>query len=134
MPPEQVKLGQLQLDAASPLFDFAAKGSKIELQGKEPVGGTASYKLKLTTSGGIEMFFFIDTSTYYILKEVKKMNAGGQDIEIATVNSDYRKTADGFVMPFSQELTLPGLTLTINNKKIEVNKEIDPAIFEKPKS
>ena len=134
MPAEQVKLGQLQLDAASPLFDFAAKGSKIELQGKEPVGGTAGYKLKLTTLGGIEMFFFIDTSTYYILKEVKKMNAGGQDIEIATVNSDYRKTTDGFVMPFSQELTLPGLTLTINNKKIEVNKEIDPAIFEKPKS
>jgi hypothetical protein len=61
------------------------------------------------------------------------LNTGGQDIEITTLNSDYRKTADGFVMPFSQELILPGLTLTITNKKVEINKEIDRDIFEKPK-
>ena len=134
MPADQVKLGQLQLDAAGPLYNYAAKGSKAELLGKENLNGAASYKLKLTTATGIEMNFFIDSATYYILKEVTKMNADGQDIEITTVNSDYRKTADGFVMPFSQELTLPGLTLTITNKKIEINKEIDPGIFEKPKS
>ena len=37
-------------------------------------------------------------------------------------------------MPFSQELTLPGITFTIKSKKVEINKEIDPGIFEKPKS
>ena len=134
MPATQVKLGRLQLDAAGPLYDYAAKGSKAELMGKENVNGATSYQLKLITQAGIEIIFSIDSVTYYISKEVKKMNADGQDIEIATVNSDYRKTSDGFVMPFSQELTLPGLTLTITNKKIEVNKEIDADVFEKPKS
>jgi len=134
MPAAQVKLGQLQLDAAGPLFNYTAKGSKAELQGKENLSGAASYKLKLTTATGVEMNFFIDSATYYILKEVTKMNTGGQDIEITTVNSDYRKTEDGFVKSFSQEISFPGLTFTITSKKIEINKEIDAGIFEKPKS
>jgi hypothetical protein len=132
MPAAQVKLGQLQLDAVGSLYNYAAKGSKATMLGKENLNGAASYKLQLTTASGIEMNFFIDTATYYILKEVTKMNADGQDIEIATVNSDYRKTEDGFVMPFSQEITLPGLTLTITSKKVEINKEIDAGVFDKP--
>jgi outer membrane lipoprotein-sorting protein len=134
MPAVQIKLGQLQLDAAGPLFNYAAKGSKAELLGKELLKGTSVYKLKLTTSAGLEVTFFINDTSYYILKEVTKMNAEGQDIEITVVNSDYRKTENGFIMPFSTELTLPGLTATINNRKIEINKEIDPAIFEMPKN
>ena len=134
MPAAQVKLGQLQLDAAGPLYNYAAKGSKAALLGKENLNGAASYKLQLTTATGVEMNFFIDSATNYILKGVTKMNADGQDIEITTVYSDYRKTADGFVIPFSQEITLPGFTFTITSKKVEINKEIDPGIFEKPKN
>jgi hypothetical protein len=37
-------------------------------------------------------------------------------------------------MPYSQQVVLPQITLNITNNKIDVNKEIDPAIFEKPKS
>ncbi|MEP7144454.1 MAG: hypothetical protein ABI707_16330 [Ferruginibacter sp.] len=133
MPASQVKVGQLQLDPAGPLYNYAAKGIKIELLGKENVNEAASYKLKLTTSAGVEINYFIDSVTYYIVKEVTKMNADGHDIEITKLNSDFRKTSDGFVMPFTQELSYPGLALTITCKKVEFNKEIDPGIFEKPK-
>ncbi|MEO8762838.1 MAG: hypothetical protein ABI416_01065 [Ginsengibacter sp.] len=132
MLPSQVKLGQLQLDAAGPLFNYASKGSKAELQGKESLNGATSYKLKLTTATGIELNFFIDSVSSYIVKEIIKTNAGGQDLEITTITSDYRKTGDGFVMPFAQEISFPGLSLTITSKKIDVNNEIDPAIFNKP--
>ena len=132
MPASQLKIGQLQLDPAGLLYDYAAKGIKAELLGKENLNGATNYKLKLTTATGIEVNFFIDSATYHIQKEVLKLNADGQDIEITTVNSDYRKTADGFVRPFSQELTLPGLTITITTKKVEINKEIDQNIFDKP--
>lgn len=134
MPVEQAKLGRLQTDATGPLFNYAAKGSKATMLEKETLNATTLYKLKLTDGNGIETIFSIDGTTYYILKKVTKINLGGQDVEMITVNSDYRKTDDGFVMPFTQELTLPGLTLTITDKKIEINKEIDPGIFEKPKN
>ena len=134
MPAAQVKLGQLQLDPTGPLFNYASKGSKAALLGKENLNGATSYKLQLTTANGIEMNFFIDSATYYILKEVTKMNADGQDIETTTVFSDYKKTSDGFIIPFSQEVTIPGITFIIKSKKVEINKEIDPVIFEKPKN
>jgi hypothetical protein len=134
MPAAQVKLGQSQLQTAGPLFNYAAKGSKVELQGKDNVNGSATYKLKLTDAAGLEITYYIDTASNYILKEVKKINTDGQDVEISTVNSDYRKVADGYVMPYSQELTLPGFSLTITHKTIEINKDIDPAVFQKPKS
>jgi hypothetical protein len=134
MPAEQVKLGQMSLEAAGPLYNYGSKGSKAELMGKEDVNGNAAYKIKLTTAEGTEVNFYINDSSYYILKSVAKMNVNGQDIEITTAFSDYRKTADGFIMPFSSELDLPGLTINYANKKIEVNKEMDPAIFEMPKN
>jgi outer membrane lipoprotein-sorting protein len=134
MPASQAKLAQFQLEPAGPLFDYAAKGSKVELLGKENVNGVSAYKLNLTTADGTQAVFFINDSSYYILKQIVKLKADGQDVEISTAISDYRKTVDGFVLPFSYEVTLPGLTVSITCKKIEVNKEIDPAIFDMPKS
>jgi|HubBroStandDraft_6_1064221.scaffolds.fasta_scaffold139208_2 hypothetical protein len=134
MPAGQVKLGQLSLDAEGPLCNYGSKGSKAELLGKEDLKGNTAYKIKLTTATGTEVIYYINDSSYYIMETVSKMNANGQDIEITTAFSDYRKTADGFIMPYSSEFDLPGLTIGFTNKKIEVNKEIDPAIFEMPKN
>ena len=126
MPAGQVKLGQLSLDVAGPLYDYAAKGSKVELLGKEDLKGSSAYKIKLTTATGTEVIFYISDSSYYILKNVAKMNADGQDVEITTVFSDYKKTDDGFVMPYSIALDLPGLSISYTNKKIEINKPMSP--------
>jgi hypothetical protein len=134
MPASQIKFGQLQLQTAGPLFDYAVKGSKVELQGKENVNGSAAYKITLTTSDSLQVFFFISADTYYILKETIKMSVGGQDIDISTVHSDYRKTEDGYVMAFSNELNLGGLVITVTCKKIEINKDINPVIFDMPKN
>jgi hypothetical protein len=134
MPASQVKLGQLSLDPQGPLFNYAAKGSKAELIGKEDLKGAQVYKIKLTTASGLDVLFYISDSSYYIQKNVAKMNADGQDIDIITSFSDYRKTAEGFIMPYSSDLELPGLSIAFTNKKIEVNKDIDPTIFDMPKN
>jgi hypothetical protein len=134
MPAAQVKLGQLSLDPQGPLFNYAAKGSKAELLGKEDLKGNSVYKIKLTTASGLDVLFYISDSSYYIQRNVAKMNADGQDIDIITSFSDYRKTAEGFIMPYTSALELPGLSVAFTNKKIEVNKDIDPAIFDMPKN
>ena len=134
MPEAQVKIGQLQLDPAGPLFNYAAKGSKVELQGKEDLKGSSVYKIKLITATGSEVIYYISDSSYYILKNVIVMKAEDKEIDITSLFSDFRKTMDGYVMPYSTELDLPGLSLVFTCKKIEINKELDPAIFEMPKN
>ncbi len=134
MPEGQIKLGQLSFDASGPLFNYGSKGSKVELLGKEDLKGSSDYKIKLTSAAGTEVVYYISDSSYYIMQTVAKMNANGQDIEITTAFSDYRKTADGYIMSYSSVLDFPGLTIGFTNKKIEVNKDIDPAIFVMPKN
>jgi hypothetical protein len=134
MPEAQVKMGQLQLEAGGPLLDYASKGGKVELQGKDNVNGFSAYKILLTTASGQQAGYYISDSTYYILKEVTKINAGGQEFDINLVKTDYRKTQDGFLMPYATELSFPGLTANFVVKKIEVNKDFDASIFDIPKN
>ncbi|HSB91572.1 MAG TPA: hypothetical protein VLC28_00580, partial [Flavitalea sp.] len=63
----------LELDI-NPLSDYAAKGYKVELAGKEQVDGKDGFKIKLTTSNGKERNYFIDAATYYLVKETFMSN------------------------------------------------------------
>jgi len=130
IPSDQLKSSQLNLSLGGPLMDYAAKGFKVTLEGKD----SADYKVKLTTKDGVEVVYYINNKTYFIDKAVNKLSVNGQDFETTAIFSDYKKTDAGLVMPYSQQVVLPQITLNITNNKIEVNKDIDPALFEKPKS
>ena len=117
------------MDATGPLFDYAAKGNTVELQGKEEVTGSPAYKLKVITKANGQFTYFIDSTTHYMSKMVFNI-AQGQDLEL--VYSNYQKTDYGLMMPFKQELNMSGLVITTTHNKIEINKEIDPSVFEMP--
>jgi hypothetical protein len=134
MPADQAKAEAGQIFVGGPLFDYAAKGTKVELVGKEDVNGVSAHKLKVTTKEGTESTYYIDPTTFYVVKVVNKISMNGEQIETSAVFSKYTKTEYGFVMPATTELTLPqGFTLNVNNKKVEINKEIDPKLFDMPK-
>jgi hypothetical protein len=126
---DQYKSTKQQLDRGGPLYDYAAKGSKVELAGQD----SADYKLKLTTADGVAINLFVNKKTYLLDKTVLNASMEGQNVEISFVFSDYRKGDNGYVMPWSIEQSLPQYTLNITNKKVDVNKDIDPKIFEMPK-
>ncbi|HWK02172.1 MAG TPA: hypothetical protein VNS58_00985 [Puia sp.] len=132
IPDDQVKASQSQLQVGGPLYDYAAKGNKVELIGKDTSGGATAYKLKVT-SGAVEITYYIDATSYHINKALSKFSTGGQDVESTASFSDYRKTDFGYTMAFTQKVELPQITLNITNKKVDINKEIDPAIFVMPK-
>jgi len=135
LPKEQLKGSQSQLQVGGALFNYAAKGASVELQGKEDMNGVSAYKIKLTTKDSAIITYYIDPTTYYTLKAVTVINANGQQMETSIGFSNYQKTDFGYVVPMTQQLNLPqGISLTITNKKVEINKEIDPKIFEMPKS
>lgn len=147
MTDEQVKAAQPQLDCAGPLVDYAAKGNKPELLGKDTVGGKECYKLKLTLAPGQYITYSIDTKTYYILRETRKgaglfgggggggrhggANGGaGADAEFNIDFSDYQKTPDGYIFPFT--IITGGFGAKTSIEKLEVNKPVDDATLSKP--
>lgn len=130
MPDDVYNSGKAQMRVGGALYDYAAKGSKIELMGKE---GSA-YKIKLTTKENVESVYLIDSTSYFVTSVASKGKMQDQDVTITTKLSDYRKTDLGFVMPYSIDVDLGGqFDLTIAVKKVELNKTIDPAVFAMPK-
>jgi len=154
MTAEMVKSQQSELDCAGPLVDFAAKGHKAELVGKESVEGVDCYKIKLTLASGREINYFFDSKTFYIVQTTFKgggmgmgggrpgggggqggagggggggQRAGGADAETKISYSDYKKTPDGFVFPY--HMSIGGMGSGMNYEKIEVNKPIDKKLY-----
>lgn len=129
MTDDAVKQAQAQLHVGGPLMDYSANGGKIELIGKD----TADYKIHLTNSVGTDVTFYINMKTFLVDMIVAKLNMGGQDVETTEHFSDYRKTDGGPLMAYSQTRELPQYTLNITHKKIDINQDIDPTIFDMPK-
>jgi hypothetical protein len=134
LPGDQVKSSQSQLDMSGPLVDYTSKGNTVALSGMEDVNGKSAFKLNVVTKDSLNITIFIDSASYYVVKTVSHATVSGQDVETTTTYSNFQKTDYGYVVPFAQELVLAqGISMTISDKKVEINKTIDPAIFEMPK-
>jgi outer membrane lipoprotein-sorting protein len=92
-----------------------------------------AYKLKLENKDGKTIFYFIDPSTYYIIKGETTTKVNGQDITTTSIFSNHTKTDIGLVIPYTTVVNNQGVKSTITVKKVEHNKDIDPKIFEMPK-
>ncbi|MBI1781851.1 MAG: hypothetical protein HYR66_10850 [Sphingobacteriales bacterium] len=136
MKDEQYHRQEFQLDCQSPLVDYAAKGHKAELMGKETADGKDYYKIKLTLKGGNEQFYFIEASTYYLDHLSFKAGSTGMgggpgmnpDAEIVVKYSNYAKTDDGYIFPFTTTTT-GGFGGSLNYEKIEVNKPVEESKY-----
>lgn len=139
LPEEALKAAQAELDLSGPLVNYAAKGHKAELLGKETIDGKETYKIKLTLASGSDIFYYIDAATYYIVREQKKgmmRRGGGQGAQgnppagdnlQTTDYSDFQKTEEGFVFPYSIKRGGMGGNMIV--EKLEVNKTVDPKLY-----
>ncbi|MBX2932699.1 MAG: hypothetical protein KF825_00545 [Ferruginibacter sp.] len=121
---DDVKEGLSDLDIAGSLVDYAAKGNKVELLGKEDVDGTECYKLKVTLASGKDETYFIDPATNMIIRTKKMQKANGQEVEVQSDFSDYRDV-EGVKMPYS--IGLPFGTLLISS--IKINQTIPESAY-----
>ena len=131
MADDEYNLGKDQIHVGGALYDYAARGSKIELVSKD----ATTYKLKLTSKENVETTYVIDATTYLIKSVIRKAKMQGQDVDVTTNFSDYRKTDVGYLIPYAMDVDFGGqFQLSIAVKKAEVNKTIDPVIFAMPKA
>ncbi len=121
---DEVKQSQSDLDIAGPLVDYAAKGHKVELVGKEDVDGTECYKIKTSLKSGKELTFFIDPSSNMIIRTKEKRKMNGQEMDLQTDLSDY-KDVEGVKMPYS--ITQQFGTVLISS--VKVNQTIPESVF-----
>ena len=128
IPDAVYKSGKSQIYFGGPLIDYAAKGYKAELMGKD--GG--SFKIKISGEGS-DNYYFIDATSYYLTKSLIKSEVMGQSVDVTTTYSDYKKTDFGIVLPYTKNIDMGVFQMSQKTEKIEVNKAIDPKIFEIPK-
>jgi hypothetical protein len=129
LPDEQVKQSQGRLNIV-PLQGWSTNGGKLELQGKD----SADYKIHLTNTVGTDIVYYINQKTYLLDKSDITANAAGQAVTVTMHFSDYRKTDAGLLVAYSWIQDLPQMSLTFTTKSVDVNKPVDPKIFDMPKN
>jgi hypothetical protein len=114
------------------LFNFKEKGHLAEFLGKDTIGNTEVYKIKLNRKdGGIE-FYFIDSKNFQLVKRSFKRLIRGKEIDMENIFSDYRPIED-ILFPFVSETTMGGQRYSlIEFEKIEINAAVDEKIFSMP--
>jgi hypothetical protein len=117
-----------------PLVDYAAKGTKIELAGVEPVEGHDAYKLKLTLKDGTTQHIWIDAKSFLDVKmEGTPRRMDGRMHTVWIYQRDFR-TVQGLMIPFELDTVVDGYrdTHKMMIEKAAVNTNLADALFTKP--
>lgn len=132
--PEELRKSTTADELDGPLLDYAAKGSKLELEGTEMVEGKANYRLKVTTKAGVERHVWVDGKTFLESKiEGNPHRFDGKMRGVQSYLTDYR-SVDGLMIPFESETRLEGVRTShkLTLEKVEINPAIEDSVFTKP--
>lgn len=117
-----------------PLVDYAAKGTKVELAGVEPVEGHDAYKLKLTLKDGTIQHIWIDANSFLDVKvEGMPRRMDGKMRTVWVYQRDFR-SVQGLMIPFELETAVDGYrdTHKMVIEKAAANPALADARFMKP--
>ena len=131
---EQAKASQGKWDLDGPLFDTAAKGTKVALEGVDKVDGKDAYKLKLTLKSGTVQHVWIDAQSFLDVKvEGTPRRMDGKMHTVWVYQRDFRPV-QGVMVPFALETAVDGYpdTHKMLLETVAVNPKLDDTRFVKP--
>ena len=132
MSEDDIKGMRYQADMDGMLWNWKDKGYTVILEGKEDMEGTPCYKIKLETKDGDTFTYYIDSDSYTMLRTNTKMKIMGNEMESDTYYSNYMMV-HGLAVPGTIETKMKDqLVATLVIDKIELNTDLDDALFEKP--
>ena len=130
--PDQVKEMKSMGDLDGDLYDYEAKGHKVEYLGEEEMEGTPTYKLKLTKEDGDVNIYYFDADSYVILKIESTRTVQGVEQTFEQFPGNY-KMIEGMAMPFNITSKYQGMTqMEIVIDTIEIDKEVPDSLFSRP--
>jgi hypothetical protein len=136
MPKEQEKYMKEQSEIEGQLVNYKEKGSTVELLGKEDMEGSEAYKIKLTDKDGDVTTYYLDASSYLVLKQESKKKIKEKEITSTVTMGDY-KSVDGIMIPHSVEIKSNNEQMGTQNvtiEKVEMNVPVEDDIFKMPES
>lgn len=117
---DELKDGLDNLDPQGALYNYAKKGHQVSLVGSDKLEGKECFELSVTTVNGKKRTYYIDKSTYFIIKGVSIKEDKNEEY----IYSNY-KAVDG--VQFAHTTVRPQGEL--NFSKITVNGKVDESIF-----
>jgi len=105
------------------------RSGKITLMGTEEVNGKPAFKLMISVENGSPQYYYIDKESFLTVKTTATVAQMGQEMEVESYIREY-SDINGIKFP---KLTVSFVNGTeagsMSMDKIEIDKEIDDAIF-----
>jgi hypothetical protein len=133
MTPDDAKALADDAPIGGPLFDWQARGSKVEYLGTEDVDGTEAHKLKVTLKNGDIDYVYLDPDHWLEIRVVAQRIVRGTQVESSNDYGDYEEVA-GVYFPFSISTVnkADGSNQQVTIEKMEANVPLDDALFAFP--
>jgi len=133
---DEQKSESAKADLDGYLIDYAAKGSKIELDGMEKVEGRDAYKLKVTSKGGQVNYVWVDSQSFLDVKvsgTPRRMDGKMRNVSI--YQRDFRNV-QGVMVPYLLETAVDGYRETHKTviETVAVNPNLEDSLFTKPQA
>ncbi len=133
LPADERKEMEEQADVEGDLVDWRAKGSRVELLGREALSGVETWKLRVTLKSGTVRTLWLDAGSFLEIQSESKRKVEGRDVEFVSTIGDYREVS-GLRVPFLMESRVKGATTgqKITLRTVEVNVPIEDGRFRMP--
>lgn len=133
MTPEQFNAMKGQMVLGAPFINLQSTGTKAEIAGTENIDGINATKILLTKTDNTTSAYYFDTMTNLLIRSDQKMKMRGQEVDTVISFSDYKDAGNGYSVPFKTEVRVGEVFKMVTTiTKAEINKAVDPAIFNKP--
>ncbi|HEY6095066.1 MAG TPA: outer membrane lipoprotein-sorting protein [Gallionellaceae bacterium] len=132
--PAETRVADAWGELDGPLVDYARKGIRVELQGRESVEGHSTYKLELTMKNGDKRHVWIDAANFLERKiEGDPRMLDGRMRNVAIFYRDY-KTENGLTTPRVFETAIEGGKQhhKMYIERVAVNQPMEKGSFSKP--
>lgn len=134
LPADAIRSMKTSMDIQGPLFDYAAKGHKVEYIGKDDLEGSETYKIKCILNSGDVVYYYFDSESGLLLKESQITKLKDKEVTADNIYAEYTKVDFGITIPFQTETKGDAGSQISRVNAVTVNPEINAADFIKPKN
>ena len=133
---DEARTEEFRGDLDGPLIDYAAKGTKVAVEGADLVDAKPAYRLKVTPKSGPVKHVWIDAKTFLDVKvEGVPKRMDGRMHPVYVYQRDFR-SVQGVLIPFVLETAVVGYpdTHKMLVEKAAINPKFADAVFSKPRA